>query len=95
MKYRASAVLPYAHRERAVAGLRGQLRVMAVAGGTTPDWTTLAVEGPTMAPSLRGRTWFEWAATVEADGEDVTQVPVHGAEPTARPIMETQPFAAV
>ncbi len=78
-----------------MVGLRGQLRVMAVAGGTTPDWTTLAVEGSIEAPSLRGRTWFEWAATVEADGEDVTQAPAHAAESTARPTIETQPSVAI
>jgi hypothetical protein len=68
MHYRATAALPYNNRERAVASLRDQLRVMALAGGGSPNWSTLVVEGPTEAPGPRGRTWFEWSATVDSDG---------------------------
>ncbi|WP_347059659.1 hypothetical protein ABC795_04225 [Blastococcus sp. HT6-30] len=66
MIYKAAAALPYDDRERATAGLRGQLRLMAVCDDATPDWTTLNVAGPTPSPGLHGRTWFEWSATVEA-----------------------------
>ncbi|WP_347059653.1 hypothetical protein ABC795_04190 [Blastococcus sp. HT6-30] len=45
MTYRAAAALPYNDLERATAGLRGQLRVMAATDRAMPDWTTLAVEG--------------------------------------------------
>ena len=41
---------------------------MALADGAYPDWSTLKVEGPVEVPDLRGRAWFEWTATVEADG---------------------------
>jgi hypothetical protein len=68
MHYRATAALPYSNRERAAASLRDQLRVMALAGGGNPDWSTLAVEGPTEAPGPRGSRWFEWSATVDSDG---------------------------
>jgi len=40
---------------------------MALADGTHPDWSTLMVEGPVEVLDLRGRAWFEWTATVEAD----------------------------
>ena len=65
MEYRAAAALPYDDRERATAGLQAQLRVMVGCDDMTPDWTTLAVDGPTEAPGMRGRSWFEWTATVE------------------------------
>jgi hypothetical protein len=68
MHYRAIAALPFSNREQAVARLRDQLRVMALAGGGRPDWSSLVVEGPTEAPGPRGRTWFEWSATVVSDG---------------------------
>ncbi len=64
--YRASAALPYYNHERAILGLRGQLRLMALANGAVPDWTTLCVNGPTKVPGLYGAVWFEWSATVEA-----------------------------
>lgn len=66
MTYRAAAALPYDNLERATAGLRGQLRLMAAIDGATPDWSTLALEGPVETQGLHGRTWYEWAATVEA-----------------------------
>lgn len=64
MEYRAAAALPYDDRERATAGLQGQLRLIAGCDGLTPDWTTLSVDGPTEAQGVQGRTWFEWTATV-------------------------------
>ncbi len=46
--FTATAVLPYDNLERATAGLRGRLRLMAVDHGADapPDWTTLVVTGP-------------------------------------------------
>ena len=75
MIYRAAAAYPYViHAERAAAVLRGQLRLMALAGDGSPDWSTLVVEGPTKGPELGGTTWFEWIATVSADGgRDLTR----------------------
>jgi hypothetical protein len=66
MEYRAAAAYPYPHRERATAGLRGQLRLLTGGDGFLPDWSTLVVEGPSEAAGLHGRIWFEWTATVEA-----------------------------
>ncbi len=68
VRYVAAAALPYADRERATAGLRGQLRLMALAAAATPDWSTLSVTGPTEVLGARSRTWFEWTATVEVAG---------------------------
>ncbi len=64
--YRAATALPHNHRERAEAGLRGQLRLMAASDGAVPDWSTMIVEGPTEALGLHGAVWFEWVATVAA-----------------------------
>jgi hypothetical protein len=61
----AASALPYHDRERAIAGLRGQLRIMAATADATPDWVTLTDEGPTEAPGLHGATWIAWTATVE------------------------------
>jgi hypothetical protein len=62
--YKAAAALPHDNRESAVDALRGQLRIMAVAGRATPDWTTLAVVGPTEMAGAEDRTRFEWTASV-------------------------------
>jgi hypothetical protein len=66
--YRAAAALPHEDRSRALPGLRGQLRIMAVAAGTTPDWTTLTVVGPDVVAGARGSTRFEWHASVVVHG---------------------------
>lgn len=68
MIYRAAAAYPYLDEQLATAGLRGQLRVMALAGDASPDWSTLVVEGPTRAPGARGRSWYEWTATLSVEG---------------------------
>jgi hypothetical protein len=68
VRYIAAAALPYLDRERAAVGLRGQLRLMALAAAATPEWSTLTVTGPTEMLGDRGRTWFEWTATVEVAG---------------------------
>ena len=71
MIYRAAAALPDDDRQSAVDGLRGQLRIMAVAAGATPDWTTLAVAGPVEMADAEDRTRFEWTASVAARGATV------------------------
>ena len=68
MLYRAATVLPDENRERATTRLRGQLRVMADAAGATPDWSTLAVTGPTASTTQRGEAWFEWTGSVSVRG---------------------------
>lgn len=32
----------------------------------SPDWTTLVLTGPTTTKDTRGRTWYEYRATVES-----------------------------
>ena len=71
MIYRAAAALPDDDRQLAVDGLRGQLRIMAVAGGATPDWTTLVVAGPVEMAGGEDRTRFEWTASVTVRGATV------------------------
>jgi hypothetical protein len=66
--YRAAAALPHEDRIRALDGLRGQLRIMAVATGATPDWTTLRVAGPTEVAGVQDRMRFEWRASVVVHG---------------------------
>jgi hypothetical protein len=61
---KAAAAPAHATRKSATAGLRGQLRIMAVAAGATPDWTTLAVAGPTEMAGTEDRMRFEWTASV-------------------------------
>ena len=68
MIYRAAAALPNDNRDRATLGLRGQLRLMALAGDGMPDWSTLTVAGPSAVVGARGRTWYEWRATLVVDG---------------------------
>ena len=82
--------------------LRGQLRLMALAGDGNPDWSTLAVEGPTKGPELGQRTWFESTATVSVDGgrdltrdladDDLSPSACHG-EPEARIAMPQPPIS--
>lgn len=66
MTYKATATYPYADSERAVAALRGQLRITAMNNGAAPDWSTLRVTGPTEVIGARGIVWYEWAATVDS-----------------------------
>jgi hypothetical protein len=65
--FRATAVLPFNNLAQATAGLRGRLRLMIAdySAEVSPDWDTLVVTGPTTTKDARGKTWFEWAATVE------------------------------
>jgi hypothetical protein len=61
--YEAVTALPYPHLERATAGLGAQLRLQ-LAASEVADWTTLVVDGPAEALDGRGRTWFEYRASV-------------------------------
>jgi hypothetical protein len=47
---------PYERLERATSGLRGRHRLLAVADGVMPDWSTLQVTSPTTSLDERGRT---------------------------------------
>jgi hypothetical protein len=62
------AALPYEHQERATAGLRAELRrqLLATDVHEMPKWESLHVTGPTEFTDLRGRTWYEYRATVES-----------------------------
>jgi len=66
--YRAAAALPHEDRTQALDGLRGQLRIMAVAAGATPDWTTLTVAGPDVVAGVQECIRFEWHASVVVHG---------------------------
>ena len=97
MLYRAAASLPTEDAEQATAELRGQLRIIAGAVGSTPDWTTFRVDGPTHVPGWDGPSRFEWSATVSAEDDDQDVDPdafVGDAEPTSPAAGQTQPFAA-
>ncbi len=73
MIFTATAAYPYVDRDRATAGLRGQLReTVAGAGAGVPDWTTLVVEGPTEVEGLHRRVWFVWTAKVEPESSDTS-----------------------
>ncbi len=63
--YRARTALPYAHLERATAGLRAQLR-LHVPVTETPDWTSFTVTGPAEVRDANGNVWQEYAAEVTA-----------------------------
>jgi hypothetical protein len=60
----ASTALPYVHRERAIAGLRAELR-HRLGPGELADWSTLQVAGRDQELDRAGRTWFTYTATVE------------------------------
>ena len=70
--YKATASYPYRDSERAVAALRGELRMVAARDGAAPDWSTLRVNGPTEVIGARGVVWYEWTPTV-----DTHDVPAH------------------
>jgi hypothetical protein len=65
MRYRAAAALPCDDAAEATLQLQRQLEVIAAAGGRLPDWSTLAVDGPSPGEVWRGQAWFEFTATVE------------------------------
>lgn len=73
--YRTTATYPYiANGDRALAALRGNLRVAAARDGAVPDWSTLHVTGPTEVVGARGFVWYEWAATVDSQEIPATNV---------------------
>jgi hypothetical protein len=72
---RAAAALPHEDRRRATDALRRQLQVMAAAAGATPDWSTLAVAGPTERADADRAARFEWTAIVAVREEAVRAAP--------------------
>jgi hypothetical protein len=66
--YQAAAALPHRDRSRATEGLRDRLTIMAVAAGLTPDWSTLAVTGPTEMIGTQQGARFEWTGRVAMRG---------------------------
>jgi hypothetical protein len=70
LPFAATTALPYEHLERPAAGLRAELRrqLLQANGRELPAWDTFAVEGPVQAIDTRGRTWFEYRASVETRG---------------------------
>ncbi len=62
----ATTAPPFNRPERAAAGLRAQLRLLAVDQGLWPDWFTFTVMALDPTVDARGHAWFEWTATVEA-----------------------------
>src|SRR3954453_3713673 len=64
----AAAALPHRNRGRATEGLRDRLTIMAVAAGLTPDWSTLAVTGPTEMTGTQQGARFEWTGRVAMGG---------------------------
>jgi hypothetical protein len=66
--YQAGAALPHQNRGRATEGLRDQLTIMALAAGLTPDWSTLAVTGPTEMTGTQPGACFEWTGRVAMRG---------------------------
>ena len=66
--YQAAAALAHTDRACAAHGLVDQLRIMSVAAGATPDWTTLVVTGPVEVDSAPERARFEWTASVTVRG---------------------------
>lgn len=66
--YQAAAALPHQNRGRATDALRDQLTIMALAAGLTPDWSTLAVTGPTEMTGTQDGARFEWTGRVAMRG---------------------------
>lgn len=72
MIYRTTAAYPYGDSERAVAALRGHLRMAAANDGATPNWSTLRITGPTEVTGANGVICYHWTATV-----DTQDLPAH------------------
>jgi hypothetical protein len=70
VKLTATTALPYEHLERATAGLRAELRrqLLDADAHEMPRWGTFEVTGPTEVVDPRGRTWFEYRASIESQG---------------------------
>ncbi|WP_091112596.1 hypothetical protein [Geodermatophilus dictyosporus] len=61
----ATAALPFNQPGRAAAGLRAQLRLLAIDRGLRPDWSTFTVTALDPTVDARGRAWFAWSAAVD------------------------------
>jgi len=70
VRFTATTALPYEHLERATSGLRAELRRQLLHADVheMPRWETFEVTGPTRVADLRGRTRFEYRASVESRG---------------------------
>ena len=66
--YQAAAALPHRNRGRATKALRDRLTIMAVAAELTPEWSTLAVTGPTEMTGAQEGARFEWTGRVAMRG---------------------------
>ena len=66
--HKAAAALPHRNRGRATERLRDQLTIMARAAGLAPDWTTLAVTGPTEMTGAQHGARYEWTGRVAMRG---------------------------
>lgn len=68
--FTAIVTLPYQHLERATTGLRAELQrqLMAADLHAVPVWDSFTVTGPREFADLRGRSWYEYRATVQAHG---------------------------
>jgi len=88
VEFLATAAYAYVNRDRATAGLRGQLReIVASAGAGVPDWSPLTVAGPVEVPGRHDRSWFVWTgrvdariSPVEADGRGECAAPLPTAQ---------------
>lgn len=61
-RYEATTALPYPHyRDRAVAGLRAQLR-HRMPRGEVANWNTFTVTGPVETADARVHIWYAWRA---------------------------------
>jgi hypothetical protein len=69
----ATTALPHPHQERATAALWAELRhkLMDADPENLADWSTLVVSGLIESTDGRGRTWFEYVATIKVR-------PLHG-----------------
>ena len=65
MRYSAKAVLPVEDDNRAAGLLRANLRLQ-IRRHETADWETFQVIGPIERADLRGRSRFEYQASVRA-----------------------------
>ncbi len=86
-QFSASTALPYEHLERATAGLRAELRqrLLHTDVHVTPVWETFTVTGPQEFADLRGRTWFEYRATVTSR----SQLDASGVRSSTHPTSDT------
>ena len=91
--YRAAAALPDRNRGRATEELRDRLTIMALAAGLTPDWSTLAVTGPTEMTGTQHGARFEWTGRVAVRGRSpLAALPDPDAFPCPPANGDTAPF---